>query len=100
MKRSDAFIQLALGADEAPKTEKRRFDQLAKGAREMQHHMARETVRGAPMTELAELDARAIGEEAQISRSQFAELVGVNLHALANWERHNGDPFGEMISGR
>lgn len=32
-------------------------------------------------------DVRTIREAAQISQSQFAKLIGVNLRTLQNWEQ-------------
>ena len=46
------------------------------------------------MTELTEPDVRAIREAAQISQSQFAKLIGVNLRTLQNWEQHRRSPTG------
>jgi putative transcriptional regulator len=33
-------------------------------------------------------DVRSIREAAQISQSQFAKPIGVNLRTLQNWEQH------------
>jgi hypothetical protein len=56
--------------------DKRHFDQLVKGVREMKLHVSGKAVRGARVTELAEPDVRAIREAAKISQSQFAKLIG------------------------
>ena len=74
--------------------DKRHFDQLVKGVREMKRHMAGKPVRGTRATELAEPDVRAIREAAKISQSQFAKLIGVNLRTLQNWEQHRTGPTG------
>src|SRR5438552_2032464 len=74
--------------------DKRHFDQLVKGVREMKRHMAGRSVRGARTTELAEPDIRAIREAARISQSQFAKLIGVNVRTLQNWEQHRTRPTG------
>lgn len=74
--------------------DKQHFDQLVKGVKEMKRHMARKKVRGAVETELIEPDVRAIREAAQISQSQFAKLIGVNLRTLQNWEQHRTRPTG------
>ncbi|HEY1437861.1 MAG TPA: helix-turn-helix domain-containing protein [Casimicrobiaceae bacterium] len=74
--------------------DKRHFDQLVKGVREMKRHMAGKPVRGARVTELAQPDVRAIREAAKISQSQFAKLIGVNLRTLQNWEQHRTRPTG------
>ncbi len=74
--------------------DKRHFDQLVKGVREMKRHMAGKSVRGALITELSDPDVRAIREAAQISQSQFAKLIGVNLRTLQNWEQQRTRPTG------
>src|SRR5262245_16032052 len=74
--------------------DKRHFDQLVKGVREMKRHMAGKAVRGARVTTLAEPDVRAIREAAKISQSQFAKLIGVNLRTLQNWEQRRTRPTG------
>ncbi len=74
--------------------DKQHFDQLVKGVREMKRHMAGKTVRGARTTELPAPDVRTIREAAQISQSQFAKLIGVNLRTLQNWEQHRTQPTG------
>jgi putative transcriptional regulator len=74
--------------------DKRHFDQLVKGVREMKRHMAGKSVRGARTTEPAEPDVRAIREAAKISQAQFAKLIGVNLRTLQNWEQRRTRPTG------
>jgi putative transcriptional regulator len=74
--------------------DKQHFDQLVKGVQEMKRHMSGKKVRGAVVTELKEPDVRAIREAAQISQSQFAKLIGVNLRTLQNWEQHRTRPTG------
>jgi len=74
--------------------DKKHFDQLVKGVREMKRHMAGRSVRGARTTELAEPDIRAIREAAKISQSQFARLIGVNVRTLQNWEQRRTRPTG------
>jgi putative transcriptional regulator len=74
--------------------DKRHFDQLVKGVREMKRHMAGKPVRGARITELADPDVKAIREAATISQSQFARLIGVNVRTLQNWEQHRTRPSG------
>ena len=74
--------------------DKRHFDQLVKGVREMKRHMAGKRVRGAKATELSAPDVRTIREAAKISQSQFAKLIGVNLRTLQNWEQQRTQPTG------
>lgn len=74
--------------------DKQHFDQLVKGVREMQRHVAVKVVRGAKSTELSVPSVRSIREAAQISQSQFAKLIGVNLRTLQNWEQERTKPTG------
>ena len=74
--------------------DKEHFDQLVKGVREMKRHMAGKRVRGVRTTELSAPDVRTIREAAQISQSQFAKLIGVNLRTLQNWEQRRTQPTG------
>jgi putative transcriptional regulator len=74
--------------------DKEHFDQLVKGVREMKRHVAGKSVRGARTTALDEPDVRAIRKAANISQSQFAKLIGVNVRTLQNWEQHRTRPTG------
>lgn len=74
--------------------DKKHFDKLVKGVREMKRHMAGKSVRGSRTTELASPDVRTIREAAQVSQSQFAKLIGVNLRTLQNWEQQRTQPTG------
>lgn len=60
----------------------------------MKRHMTDKSVRGARTTSLDEPDVRAIRKAADISQSQFAKLIGVNLRTLQNWEQHRTGPTG------
>ncbi len=62
--------------------DKRHFDQLVKGVRGMRRHMAGKSVRGVRTTELPPPSVRTIREAVQISQSQFAKFIGVNLRTL------------------
>jgi len=74
--------------------DKKHFDQLVRGVREMKRHMAGKTVTGSRETRLAEPDVRAIRESANISQAKFAKLIGVNLRTLQNWEQQRTRPGG------
>ena len=74
--------------------DKQHFEQLVKGVREMKRHMAGESVRGTRTTSIDEPDVRAIRKAADISQSQFARLIGVNLRTLQNWEQRRTRPTG------
>ena len=58
----------------------------------MKRDAAGKSVSGARTTELPAPDVRSIREAAQISQSQFAKLIGVNLRTLQNWEQHLTQP--------
>jgi len=68
--------------------DKKHFDQLVKGVREMKRHMSGKAVRGARTTVVSAPDVRMIREAAKISQSQ------VNLRTLQNWEQHRTQPTG------
>jgi putative transcriptional regulator len=74
--------------------DKQHFDQLVKGVREMKRHMSGKSIRGARATVVDEPDVRAIRRAADISQSQFAKLIGVNLRTLQNWEQRRTRPTG------
>ena len=74
--------------------DKQHFDQLVKGVREMKRHIAGKSVRGAKTSELPAPNVRTIREAANISQSQFAKLIGVNLRTLQNWEQQRTRPTG------
>lgn len=74
--------------------DKQHFDQLVKGVREMKRHMAGKSVRGARTTAVDEPDVKAIRQAADISQSQFAKLIGVNVRTLQNWEQQRTKPTG------
>jgi putative transcriptional regulator len=74
--------------------DKEHFEQLIKGVREMKRHVAGKRVRGARVTSLTEPDVRSIREAAQITQSEFARLIGVNLRTLQNWEQQRTKPTG------
>ena len=74
--------------------DRRNFEQLVRGVREMKRHMAGKRMRGVRTTELPAPDVRTIREAARISQSQFAKLIGVNLRTLQNWEQQRTQPTG------
>ncbi len=74
--------------------DKQHFDQLVKGVREMKRHIAGKRVRGAKVTRIDTPSVKSIREAAQVSQSQFAKLIGVNLRTLQNWEQERTKPTG------
>ena len=78
--------------------DKTHFAQLVQGVKEMKRHI-RDNAVGKPARrntpgEPSAPDVRVICEAAQISQSQFAKLIGVNLRTLQNWEQHRTRPRG------
>ena len=65
--------------------DKQHFDQLIKGVREMQRHLAGKSVRGAKVTELLEPDVRSIRKIDRCEPAHIAEL-GATAHQ-ADWSR-------------
>ena len=80
--------------------DKQHFQQLVKGVREMKRHAAGKTARGAKTADLSVPSVRSIREAAQISQSQFARLIGVNLRTLQNWEQRRTRPTGSARAGQ
>jgi putative transcriptional regulator len=74
--------------------DKDHFEQLVKGVKEMKRHMAGNRVRGTRTIRLDSPDVQAIRKAANISQSQFAKLIGVNLRTLQNWEQRRTQPTG------
>jgi putative transcriptional regulator len=74
--------------------DKQHFDQLVKGVREMKRHIAGKRVSGARVTTVDTPSVKRIREAANISQSQFAKLIGVNLRTLQNWEQERTRPTG------
>jgi putative transcriptional regulator len=70
------------------------FERLVKGVNEMKRHLAGRRVRGARTSRLDTTDVQAIRKAANISQSQFARLIGVNLRTLQNWEQGRTRPAG------
>lgn len=74
--------------------DKRHFKKLVSGVRELKRHIASENVHGRIVAGVAAPSVRSIREAAQISQSQFAKLIGVNLRTLQNWEQERTKPTG------
>ena len=73
------------------------FDQLVQGVTEMRRHMRGAKVAGAIMTTVNPADTpqvKKIREAVKISQSQFAQLIGVSLRTLQNWEQQRTIPTG------
>lgn len=69
------------------------FAELKESVQWMGRHM-RGKAKAGRVFEYPEPDIKAIREKAQISQSQFARLIGVNLKTLQNWEQKRVRPTG------
>jgi len=73
---------------------KREFAKLMQGVRDMGAHLRGERVPGVRVTNIPDPDVKAIRRQAQVSQSEFAALIGVNLRTLQNWEQKRARPTG------
>ena len=78
--------------------DKKEFDSLVKGVKEMRRHMAGKRVRGVRTTRVVVADVRAIRKSANISQAEFAKVIGVNLRTLQNWEQRRTRPTGPALA--
>jgi len=78
--------------------DKKEFDSLVKGVKEMRRHMAGKRVRGVRTTRVVVADVQAIRKSATISQAQFAKLIGVNLRTLQDWEQSRTRPTGPALA--
>lgn len=78
--------------------DKKEFDSLVKGVKEMRRHMAGKRVRGARTTRVVVADVQAIRKSAHLSQARFAKLIGVNLRTLQNWEQGRTRPTGPALA--
>ena len=80
--------------------DKKHFDNLIAGVKEMKAHMAGRAVPGIRITEVvrpkraAQIVVSQIRESAKLTQSQFAALIGVNVRTLQNWEQERTKPTG------
>ena len=58
----------------------------------MARHLRGEKVAGPRVSEVPEPDIKAIREAADVSQSDFASLIGINLRTLQNWEQRRSRP--------
>jgi putative transcriptional regulator len=72
----------------------KQFAELQDAVRMMGKHLRGQAVAGMRATEVPAPDVKAIREAAQVSQSEFARLIGVNLRTLQNWEQHRSRPTG------
>ena len=72
----------------------KQFSELKDAVRMMARHIKGEQVSGMRLTEVPETDVKAIREAANVSQSDFARLIGINLRTLQNWEQGRSRPTG------
>jgi putative transcriptional regulator len=70
------------------------FGDLLKSVRDMRDHMRGKRVRGARVREVQEPEPRAVREATALSQGDFAELLGVPVKTLQNWEQSRTRPTG------
>ena len=72
----------------------KQFAELKDAVHMMARHMRGEKVAGLRIRKVPEPDVKAIREAADVSQSDFAKLIGINLRTLQNWEQHRSRPTG------
>ena len=72
----------------------KQFAELKDAVGMMARHARGERVAGMRVTEIPETDVKVIREGANISQSEFARLIGVNMRTLQNWEQRRSRPTG------
>ena len=72
----------------------KQFAELKDAIGMMARHARGEQVAGMRVTEIPDTDVKVIREGANISQSEFARLIGVNLRTLQNWEQRRSRPTG------
>lgn len=79
--------------------DKKHFENLIAGVKQMKAHMAGETVKGIRVSEVtkpkaAPIEVSKIRLSAKLTQGQFAALIGVNVRTLQNWEQDRTKPTG------
>lgn len=72
----------------------KQFAEMKDAVHMMARHLRGEKVAGIRVSEVPEPDVKAIREAANVSQSDFARLIGINLRTLQNWEQHRSRPTG------
>lgn len=70
------------------------FADLVQSVRDMGAHMRGKPVRGVRVREMREPEPRAVREVTALSQGDFAELLGVPVKTLQNWEQKRTRPTG------
>ncbi len=72
----------------------RQFDELLESIRDMGRHMRGESVVGIKQREFTDPDVKTIRERTGLSPSCFADIIGVRLRTLKDWEQKRTRPIG------
>ena len=72
----------------------KQFAELKDAVHMMGRHLRGDKVAGMRVREVPEPDVKAIREAANVSQSDFARLIGINLRTLQNWEQGRSRPTG------
>lgn len=72
----------------------KQFAELKDAVGMMARHVRGERVAGMRVTEVPEPDVKVIREAANVSQSEFARLIGINVRTLQNWEQRRSRPTG------
>lgn len=70
------------------------FDDLLNSVQDMAKHARGEPVQNIQITEIPEIDVRALRERVGVSQIVFAAMIGVSKRTLENWEQHRVTPSG------
>ena len=72
----------------------KQFAELNDAVHMMARHLHGEKVAGIRVRNVPEPDVKAIREAANVSQSDFARLIGINVRTLQNWEQRRSRPTG------
>lgn len=72
----------------------KQFAELKDAVGMMARHLRGERIAGMRITEIPEPDVQGIREAANVSQSEFARMIGINVRTLQNWEQHRSRPTG------
>ena len=74
--------------------DERAFDDLLRSVRHLGRHRRGERVAGVCTNQIMEPEPRAVREATKLSQVAFAELIGVPVKTLQNWEQKRTRPAG------
>lgn len=74
--------------------DKKLFEGLLEGVRQMGAHVRGRKVPGARVTKVEDIQPRTIREAAGVSQAEFSRLIGVSVKTLQNWEQKRTRPTG------